>query len=302
MAMRSLLSMVLAFLVSVSVLFLTPGGVAYASFHCVRIHAVAGGFNGNNKIQYVELRMDVGEQTLLAGHAIQFFDPTGTLQATFTFPLGTFPFGASVANGAVGDSVLIATSEFNSNVAGGAADFTFSGANTTGADPLHPVQAPGGSVVWAGPNAACATLMAPVDSVAYGSATATYGTAAAALPSPGTFQALRLSNLNIAPSNNSTEYALMNVSTSTFSVPMTNLATDFTTPRNNSRTMLKLNVAAPPSVGGVTEDPGLSAAPDATARAGASGQPWDAYAIAAGAVAAALACGAGWYVYRRPAL
>jgi hypothetical protein len=300
MAMRSLLSMVLAFLLSVSVLLLSQGNVAYAAFHCVRIHAVAAGFNGNNKIQYVELRMDVGGQTFLAGHAIQFFDATGTLQATFTFPAGTIPpFNTSVANGDVGDSVLIATSEFNSNVTGGAADFTFSDANTTGADPLHPVQAPGGSVVWAGPNAACATLMAPVDSVAYGAAMATYGTAAAALPSPGTMQALRLSNLNSAPSNNSTEYALMNVSTSTFGVPMANLATDFTTPRNNSRTVLKLNV---PSVGGVADDPGLSAAPDAAAPAGGGGQPWDAYAIAGGAVAAALACGAGWYVYRRRAL
>lgn len=300
--MRSLLSVVLSSLLSVSMLFLSQGNVAYAAFHCVRIHAVAAGFNGNNKIQYVELRMDVGGQTFLAGHSIQFFDATGTLQATFTFPPGTFPFGASVANGAIGDSVLIATSEFNAGVTGGASDFTFSGANTTGADPLHPVQAPGGSVVWAGPNAACVTLMAPVDSVAYGSAMATYGTAAMALPSPGTMQGLQLSNLNLAPSNNSMEYALMNLSTSTFAVPMANLATDFTTPRNNSRSVLKLNVAAPPSVGGVAEDPGPALAPDATARAGGSGHPWDAIAIAGGAAAAALACGAGWYVYRRRAL
>ena len=212
--MRFVMSALLAIAVAASVPLLATRSVAYAAFHCVRIHAVAGGYNADGNIQYVELRMDMGGQTLLGGHALQFFDAAGTLKATFTFPSG-------VANGAVGDSVLIATSQFNSNVTGGPSDFTFTNANTTGAnggDPLHPVQAPNGSVVWAGPSAACVTVMAPVDSVAYGSASAVYGSAAVALPNPSTLQALRLSNLNSTPSNNSTEYALTNVSTATFGV------------------------------------------------------------------------------------
>ena len=265
---------------------LATRSVAYAAFHCVRIHAVAGGYNADGNIQYVELRMDMGGQTLLGGHALQFFDAAGTLKATFTFPSG-------VANGAVGDSVLIATSQFNSNVTGGPSDFTFTNANTTGAnggDPLHPVQAPNGSVVWAGPSAACVTVMAPVDSVAYGSAGAVYGSAAVALPNPGTLQALRLSNLNSTPSNNSTEYALTNVSTATFGVAPSDLASDFTTPRNNTRNVLRLNRPLV-ALGGLDEDAA------AAARTGIASNAE--FAIVAAAAAAVIAGGAGLYGYRR---
>jgi hypothetical protein len=296
--MRSLASLILAFVLSVplaAVAMLTQAGVADAAFHCIRIHAVAGGVNGNNKVQFVELRMDVGFQTLLTGHTIQFFDAGGVLKATFTFPAG-------VANGAVGDSILIATSEFASTFTGGNADFIFSGANTTaanGGDALHPVQVPGGQMVWAGPSAACVTVMAPVDAAAYGGATAIYGTAAVALPNPGTVQALRLSNLNMAPTNNSAEYALANVSPTTFSVPMANLATDFSTPRNNARTVLTLVV---PSVGGSAEAPVLPEPASATAAAPTAGgaKPWLGYGIAAVAAGALAGC-AGWYAYRRRA-
>jgi hypothetical protein len=104
MTMRTLLSVILAFLVSSSVLLMTQGGIALASFHCMRIHAVAGGFNGNNNIQYVELRLDMAGHNLVFGHTIQFFDTSGQLKATFTFP-------SSVANGTMGDSILVATSQ-----------------------------------------------------------------------------------------------------------------------------------------------------------------------------------------------
>ena len=79
--MRSILSLFLAAVIAASVSVLAQGNVAYAAFHCVRIHAVAGGINGSSSIQYVELRMDVGGQTLLSGHAIQFFDSAGTPKA-----------------------------------------------------------------------------------------------------------------------------------------------------------------------------------------------------------------------------
>ena len=298
--MRSLLSLLLAFVVATSALFLSGGGVANAAFHCMRIHAVMGGFNGNNNIQYVELRMDLGGQTFLAGHTIQFFDAAGTLKAIFTFPPGTFPFGASVANGAVGDSVLIATSEFYTNVgvSPGPSDFTFSGANTTGPDALHPVQVPGGKVVFAGAvtDFNCLLGPPPADSVSYGGATGLFPPAAAALPNPGTALALRLSNLNTTPMNNSTEYALTAVSTTTFSVTLANLATDFTTPRNNSRTVLKLN-APPLSVGGVAEAPSIADLPAVADES--SDSPGRTYLIGGAAFGAMILLASGWYVYRR---
>jgi hypothetical protein len=290
--MRTLTSLILAVVLSVPLAafaLVTQPGVADAAFHCIRIHAVAGGVDGNNKVQYVELRMDTEFQTLLTGHTLQFFDATGTLKATFTFPAG-------VTNGAVGDSILIATSEFATRFTGGSADFTFSATNTTGAnggDPLHPVQIPGGQIVWAGPNTACATLIAPVDAVGYGTATSIYGPAAAALPNPGTLQALRLSNLNMAPTNNSTEYALANVSSTTSSVPLANLATDFATPRNNQRVVL----AQVLSVGGVAEAPGLDKS--AATSTGGGSAPGLGYGIAGAVVAGALAMSGAWYAYRR---
>jgi hypothetical protein len=306
MAMRSLLSVVLAVCVSASVFAVRQVQTAEAAFHCIRIHAVMGGFNGNNNIQYVELRMEQASQTLLTGHKIQFFNAGGTLMATFTFP--------SVAtNGLTGDSILIATSEFNSNVTGGAADFVFSGANTTGPSALHPVSLTGGSVVWA--NQAgdfnCAVGMPPSDSVAYGAALAQFGTAAAALPTTGTTQALRLSNLvnppvPVAVRNNLNDYSLQNVATTTFPVSCGactfldsgSLPTDFTTPRNNGRTVLKLTAAAPPSVGGVAEQPATQAG---AALASDGGSDHLRNEVAAGIALAALATAAGWYVYRRRA-
>jgi hypothetical protein len=292
--MRSLTSFVLAFVLAVPLALLallSQAGVADATFHCMRIHAVAGGVNGNNNIQYVELRMDMGFQNLLTGHTLQFFSSTGQLKATFTFPAG-------VTNAAAGDSILVATSEFNSNFTGGAADFTFTGANTTGingGDPLHPVQVPGGLVVWAGPSAACVTVTAPVDALAYGAATAIYGTAATALPNPGTMQALRLNNLNITPADNSTEYALATISPTTFSVLSANLKTDFNTPRNNARTVLTL---LGPSVGGVAEAPALPAEAAAATRSTGGARPW-LYAIAGAIAVCAAAAGGSWYAYRR---
>ena len=303
--MRSLLSLLLAFVVATSALLLSGGGVADAAFHCMRIHAVMGGFNGNNNIQYVELRMDVGGQTALAGHKIQFFDatsPVPVLKAEFTFPLGTLPLGA---NGAVGDSVLIATSEFYTNVgvSPGPSDFTFKvapdpNANTTGPDALHPVQVPGGKVVFAGAvtDFNCLLGAPPADSVSYGGATGLFPPAASALPNPGTLQALRLSNLNLVPTNNSTEYSLQTVSASTFSVTPANLATDFTTPRNNSRTVLKLN-APPLSVGGVAEEPGAALLPAVADES--SDSPGRTYLIGGAAFGAMILLASGWYVYRR---
>jgi hypothetical protein len=282
--MRYVITAVAAVLAIVGLLA-GPPGVSEAAFHCMRIHAVKAGFAGNPNVQYVELRMDAAGQNFVAGHTIQFLDGGGTLKATFTFP-------ANVTNSATGDSILIATTEFNGYAQGGAADFTFSMANTTasnGGDPLHPVQTPNGKVVFAAGFANC-SLTVPVDSVAYGTATADYGTAAVALPSASDNRALRLNNLNLTPMNNSTEYALNAVSNTSSSVAPANLPTDFATPRNNARMVLAMTAPPPPSVGGIAQAPDLAApARAATAQAGGGGKTlWYATAGAGAALGAAL--------------
>lgn len=276
-----------------------PGNSAYAAFHCIRIHAVMGGFAGDNTIQYVELRQSIAfTEVFVSGQKIRFFDAAGTLKATFTFD-------SNVVTGAVGDSILIATQEFNATAQGGTADFVFTNANTVGAnagDPLHPVQTPSGKVTFAegaftcqpgGPNV--------VDSVAYGSFTGTvdYGASPApALPSPSDNRALRLSNLNLEASNNATEYSLQPVSTSTFSVPAGSLSSDFTTPRNNSRQVLLL----PLSVGGVAELPDVATAPLQTDGSSSGLGAGALTGIAAAAALGVTAVGVVWYVWRRAAV
>jgi hypothetical protein len=277
-------------------------GVAFASFHCIRIHAVLAGFEGDNRIEYVELRMDAPGQGLVhsgipnAPHTIRFFDASGVLKATFTFP-------ADVTNAATGDSILIATHEFNASALGGAADFEFSMANTVGAnggDPLHPVQGTSGKAEYA-PESTSSCVFPPkfpLDSLAYGSATADagFGSAAVALPSSPDHRALRLSNLSSTPTDNSTEYSLQPVAPSTFSVTLANLPTDFTTPRNNARTVLELT--SPPSVGGLAEPPSLTQS--TTLRSAPSDDQSERWIVGIGsAVALAGAGAAGWYVQRR---
>src|SRR6185295_19682642 len=102
----------------------------------------------------------------------------------------------------LGTSVLVGTTEFNQYATGGSADLAFTGhtVGVNGGDPSHPLQSPGGYVVWANAGPNCNGSAGPVvDSVAYGGATGIFGSAAVALPSPGTTQALRLSNLNTMP-------------------------------------------------------------------------------------------------------
>ena len=280
---------------------------ALAAFHCMRIHAVTAGLNGNNNIQYVELRMDTGGQTFVGTHQIKFYsgDPSiaTNLKATFTFPANV------MTNGSTGDSILIATQDFANVATGGAPDFIFKAApdpqaNTVGAnggDPLHPIQAPNGFVHFAPGNDNCdADFVAgagEVDSVGYGTTPAFFGSPATALPSPNTNGVLRVNNLNTTPSNNSAEYAINTVSATTFSVPAGNIVTDLTTPRNNARTVLLVPNTGP--VGGVSQDPQSLPALDATSSGGGS-SGWWIYALAGGA-AAMIAAGSAGFVWRRRA-
>jgi hypothetical protein len=272
-----------------------PAPSALAAFHCMRIHAVMSGFNTNDNVQFVELRMSSGGQTALAGHKMQFRDAAGTLQAEFTFP-------GNVANGLKGDSILIATAEYNDNYSPGHdADFEFSLANTTGADPLTPVQGPGGKVTFE-PTANCSFTGSPVDSVAYGSGavTADFGSKAVALPAPTTNQGLQLNNLALAPSNNSTEYALMTASSTSEAIAgvAATLEADKRFPRNNARILSA--VGEPPGVGGMITEPevtsGAAAAAESEGRAAAT-----VIAITAAVVAAATALGALEWRRRRRA-
>ncbi len=277
--------------------------IAYASFHCMRVHAVMAGFQSNDSIQYIELRMSLSSQTLVSGHQIKFYDASGTLKATFTFPSG-------VTGPSVGYSILIGTQEFNDNTNGGDADFTFSGSNTVGAnggDPLHPIQAPDGKVTFAEGGITCLLAGPPVvGSAAYGSFTGTvdYGsTPAPALPTPSDNRALRLNNLAPEATDNSTEYSLETVSGSTFTVAQGSLASDPNTPRNNSRTVLQLALITPTPtplpVGGLAKLPAAAAPP--LASTGSSGANQLQLAIAAGVsvVAITFLGGSAWYIRKR---
>jgi hypothetical protein len=307
--MRALMSLVAGFAIAAFVALASGGPVAYASFHCMRIHAVMGSYNGDPNLQYVELRMNAPSQVFLATKTIQFRAADGTLKATFTFPAGTFPFGASVANSAVGDSVLIATHEFNLAVTGGAADFEFTALNTVGANPLHPVQGPGGKIAFAQgfDNCDADFVASPgeVDSLAYGLttglATADFGTAAAALPAANASigLALRLSLLTAHPGpvDNHAEYSLQLVSTSVSSVAAANLVTNVGTPRNNGRVVLALPAQPAGPVGGIASEPDQSLLPLRTATA--SGGHRTAYGFGAAAVALAVLGVIGWARRRR---
>ena len=225
---------------------------AQATFHCMRIHAVMGGFNGSDAVQYVELRMNLSGQSFVQNRKARFYDGSGTLKAEFTFPAT-----ATVGNAFTGDSILIATAEYNaasagpgSGGSGGDADFVFTdaafGGNTqgfNGGDPLHPVEFPDGKVTFAEGSENCTgPVDSVVDSVAYGSFSGTvdYGSPAPALPSPSDDQALRLNNLNPQPSDNSTEYSLEATASAAKTVASGDLASDLDTPRNNLRQVATL--------------------------------------------------------------
>ncbi len=270
--MRYVISLLAA--VGIATLALVSAGspTALAAFHCMRVHAVMAGYNGNNNIQYVELRMDTGGQSFVGGHDIKFYsgDPSvpANLKATFTFPANV------MGNAGTGDSILIATAEFNSTVMGGTADFVFKAApdpqaNTVGSnggDPLHPIQSPNGLVYFASGNDNCdpdfVASPGEVDSVGYGTTPAFFGASAHALPSPNTNGVLRLNNINTTPANNSTEYGINTVSPTTFSVAPANITTDLTTPRNNARTVLAFPTAGDP-VARHSQDPPLRPPADA---------------------------------------
>jgi hypothetical protein len=256
---------------------------AYAAFHCMRIHAVMHGFNGDENAQFVELRMNSSSQNFVAGHKLRFLDASGVQKAEFTFP-------GNVSAATTGSSILIASREFNDLYTPiGQADFEFNSQNTVGIDATTPVQGPGGKVIFEPLGTSCLGAGPPIDSVAYGtgSVTADFGSKAVALPSPTTNQALRLNNLSLTPSNNSTEYTLETASTTTETIAVGNLTTDLRFPRNNARLLVAMTE---PPVGGTVVEP---TAPEQQARLGSDGDPHSVIVRIAAVTALILAAAAG---------
>ena len=145
---------------------------ASAAFHIMRVYNIMGGANGDSNIQFVELRMADPGQNFIGTHDICFYDASGAPYARFTFP-------ASVANGSDEASILVGTSEFDTNWVAGSPDVTFSAMNTvaiaSGADVLHPLRSPAGKVSFGAdfglaPETMCGSQLSLVDSMAYGTA------------------------------------------------------------------------------------------------------------------------------------
>jgi hypothetical protein len=289
--MRFVRLMLVGLVVSVGVVFLSSEG-AQADFHCLRIHAVGYAPDTDTK-QFVELRMSASGQPNISGHVVRFYDASIVLKGTFTFP-------TDVSTSSLGDSILIGSQEFNNATEGGDADFLFAG-NTVasnGGDPGHPIQRPGGRVVYGdepGDFNCNGNASLAVDAVAYGGGSGGFGTPAPeSLPLPPDNQVLRLGNLNAKPSNNDAEYALATVSATTFTVAVGNLVSDASTPRNNANVVLRLVSG----VGGVAGQPEARPAP--AAAPGSSGSNGETAALAAGAaIALAVLAGTGVLLARR---
>ena len=228
---------------------------AFADFHCMRIAAVMGGAGGNDNIQYVELRMNAGGQTNVSGHTIRFYG-TGTVAATFSIP-------TDVGNGALGESILIGTAEFDAN-ATVEPDFIFSDGTAIDPDTLtavpnnmtshmmgwdlnHPVSPGSGKVTFAEGSVNC-VIGGPsvVDSVAYGTAypdlmsepdAVDYDPKFASdLPTSGT-QALVVNSLSTEPGPNGPSAAMgghYSIATVPASAPINTSGGMANTPRNNA--------------------------------------------------------------------
>lgn len=79
---------------------------ALASFHLMQVEQVIGGVNGDSSRQAIQLRMRFAGQNLVQQARLRAWDATGAN------PVLIVDMGAMVPNGAAGDRVLIATSNF----------------------------------------------------------------------------------------------------------------------------------------------------------------------------------------------
>ena len=88
---------------------------AWAAFHLMNVVEVFPGAVSAPDAQYVVLQMWSGGQNFVAGHPVYFYDASGALVGTVTFP-------GNVANAADQDKILIATTQAQTFFGGLAAD------------------------------------------------------------------------------------------------------------------------------------------------------------------------------------
>ena len=92
---------------------------AHATFHLMQIEQVIGSVNGDTTAQAIQLRMRAAGQNFVSGGKLVVFDAAGLNPITVVDPV------SNVANGAVGDHVLIASATFPSHTMPAAVpDFT----------------------------------------------------------------------------------------------------------------------------------------------------------------------------------
>ena len=86
---------------------------AYATFHLMQIEQIMGGVTGNTTAQAIQLRMRAAGENFVSGGKLVVFDAAGLNPITIVDPV------TNVANGAVGDHVLIASATYQPHHAGG---------------------------------------------------------------------------------------------------------------------------------------------------------------------------------------
>src|SRR5947207_2989556 len=109
---------------------------AQATFHEMQIEQVIGGVSGDTTAQAIQLRMRAAGQNFVSGGKLVVFDAAGLNPITVVDPV------TNVANGAVGDHVLIASATFPSHTTPMAVpDFTM-------ANPIPASYFQAGSICW----------------------------------------------------------------------------------------------------------------------------------------------------------
>ena len=104
-------------IILLGVLALQPA--AHATFHLMQIEQVIGSVNGDTTAQAIQLRMRAAGQNFVSGGKLVVFDAAGLN------PITVLNVASNVANGAVGDHVLIASATFPSHTTPAAVpDFT----------------------------------------------------------------------------------------------------------------------------------------------------------------------------------
>jgi hypothetical protein len=192
----------------VSLLLLTAATRADATFHFMSISEVGVGFGGDPDVQFVELRLEVADQTNLTNTRLTAFDKDGNASQLLLSAHG-------VTQGQLNTNVLYATAAFQT-ATGIVPDFVIPAGVVT----------PSGMICWGAPSDNPASPPDPatwdfdkptnyVDCVAYGSYTGftrqQSGAPTSLAPGDGTESLTRISG-NFADGSNATDFALAGAS------------------------------------------------------------------------------------------